>query len=173
MVNPKADPQIRALRAADAEAVAVMQSLPGFYRNTLRLPYAGVEEIRRWIEAPLDGKALVAVVDGQVVGMIDVRRFPNRRAHVGGVGMGVHDDWVGRGIGTRLMTEIIGFADRWLGLRRLELTVYTDNTAAIALYRRFGFEVEGTHRAYALRDGVLVDALAMARVIMAPRVVEG
>ena len=38
MVNPKADPQIRALRAADAEAVAVMQSLPGFYRNTLRLP---------------------------------------------------------------------------------------------------------------------------------------
>lgn len=170
MVNPQADPQIRALRPADAEAVAAMQSLPGFYRNTLRLPYAGAEEIRRWIEAPLDGKALVAVIDGQVVGMIDVRSFANRRAHVGAVGMGVHDDWVGRGIGTRLMAEIIRYADRWLGLRRLELTVYTDNTPAIALYRRFGFEPEGTHRAYALRDGILVDVLAMARIVAAPGV---
>ena len=38
---------------------------------------------------------------------------------------------------------------------RIELTVYTDNAAAIALYRKFGFEIEGTHRAYALRDGRL------------------
>jgi hypothetical protein len=55
-------------------------------------------------------------------------------------------------------------ADRWLGLRRLELTCYVDNTPALALYRRFGFEVEGTHRAYALRDGRYVDAYSMARL---------
>ena len=47
---------------------------------------------------------------------------------------------------------------------RLELTVYVDNARAIALYRKFGFEVEGTHRAYALRDGAYVDALCMARL---------
>ncbi len=37
-------------------------------------------------------------------------------------------------------------ADNWLNLQRLELTVYSDNAAAIALYRKFGFEQEGCHR---------------------------
>jgi len=44
------------------------------------------------------------------------------------------------------------------------LTVYTDNAAAIALYRKFGFELEGTHRAYGLRDGRYADVHAMARL---------
>jgi putative acetyltransferase len=55
-------------------------------------------------------------------------------------------------------------ADRWLNLVRLELEVYTDNEAAIRLYERFGFEREGTMRQYAFRDGLYVDAYAMARI---------
>ena len=58
----------------------------------------------------------------------------------------------------------LDLADNWLNLWRLELTVWADNTAAQQLYRRQGFVVEGTHRAYALRHGQLVDALAMARL---------
>jgi L-amino acid N-acyltransferase YncA len=34
------------------------------------------------------------------------------------------------------------------------------------LYRKFGFEVEGRLRDYALRDGVFVDTLSMARLRM-------
>jgi putative acetyltransferase len=49
----------------------------------------------------------------------------------------------------------------------LELTVYTDNAAGIRLYRKFGFEfgfeIEGTLKGYAMRDGRYVDAHAMAR----------
>ena len=43
-------------------------------------------------------------------------------------------------------------------------TRLADNDAAIALYRKFGFEIEGTHRAYALRDGAYVDVHAMSRL---------
>jgi putative acetyltransferase len=57
---------------------------------------------------------------------------------------------------------------RWIGILRLELTVYTDNAAALALYRRFGFAIEGRHRGYALRDGVLADVYAMARIHPSP-----
>jgi putative acetyltransferase len=42
--------------------------------------------------------------------------------------------------------------------------VYTDNAAAIALYKKFGFEIEGTHRRYAFRNGEYVDAYSMAHL---------
>jgi putative acetyltransferase len=42
--------------------------------------------------------------------------------------------------------------------------VYTDNGAGVALYKKFGFEVEGTHRRYAFRNGAYVDAYSMARL---------
>jgi L-phenylalanine/L-methionine N-acetyltransferase len=78
--------------------------------------------------------------------------------------MAVRDDYQGKGVGTALLRELIDAADNWLGLRRIELTVYTDNERAIRLYQRFGFEAEGTHRGYALKAGVYADALVMARL---------
>jgi putative acetyltransferase len=87
-----------------------------------------------------------------------------RRAHVGELGLAVHDGWQGRGIGTALVRAAVGLADRWLNLRRLELTVFADNERAVRLYKKFGFEVEGLLRRYALRDGVYVDAYVMARL---------
>jgi putative acetyltransferase len=80
------------------------------------------------------------------------------------VGMGVRDDFQGKGVGTALMAAIVDLADNWLNVFRLELTVYTDNERAIALYKKFGFQIEGTHRAYALRAGEYVDSHAMARI---------
>ena len=69
-----------------------------------------------------------------------------------------------RGVGTALLAAAIDLADRWLQLRRLELQVYADNAAGIALYTRQGFVEEGRHRDYAFRDGSFVDALSMARI---------
>lgn len=67
-------------------------------------------------------------------------------------------------MGSALMQAAVDLADRWLGLTRLELTVYTDNTPAVRLYEKFSFVNEGIHRQYAFRDGELVDAYAMARL---------
>lgn len=69
-----------------------------------------------------------------------------------------------------MLQAALDLADNWLGLRRIELHVHADNERAIALYRKFGFEAEGTHRAYAIRNGVYVDSLSMARLIEGPRI---
>jgi putative acetyltransferase len=87
-----------------------------------------------------------------------------RRNHAAHLGMGVHDDYAGRGIGTALLRALLDTADNWINLKRLELTVFVDNAPAVALYERHGFENEGTLRAYAFRNGAFVDAYAMARI---------
>jgi putative acetyltransferase len=78
--------------------------------------------------------------------------------------MAVRDDLQGRGVGTALLEAALDLADNWLGLTRLELSVYVDNAAGVDLYKKVGFEVEGTHRRFAFRDGEFVDAYSMARV---------
>jgi putative acetyltransferase len=62
------------------------------------------------------------------------------------------------------MAAMIDLADNWLGIHRIELSVYTDNAPAVHLYEKFGFAIEGTARQFALRGGEYVDAYYMARL---------
>lgn len=65
---------------------------------------------------------------------------------------------------TRLLSSLLEVADDWWVLRRVELTVNAGNARANDLYKRMGFEREGLLHDYALRGGVLVDAIGMARL---------
>lgn len=84
--------------------------------------------------------------------------------HTASFGMAVRDDWHGKGVGGALLEAALELADNWLDIKRVSLQVYTDNTAGIALYEKFGFEIEGTHRRDAFRDGEYVDTYSMARI---------
>jgi putative acetyltransferase len=159
--------QIRRAEPDDYSAVYEMFSGPKVYSGTLQLPYPSLEQWRRRLaETPESYYNLVAVVGDRVVGMVSVQTFPNRprRSHVGNIGISVHDEWQGKGVGTALMCAILDLADNWLNLRGLELEVYADNEAAISLYERMGFEVEGTLRQHAYRDGQYVDSKMMGRL---------
>jgi putative acetyltransferase len=156
---------LRAREPRDWEALAALMQLPRVRWGTLRLPFVSAEETRKFIERPPDGSVfIVAVMDDRLVGAASLIRYKGRRDHVGDIGMSVHDDFQGRGIGAALLGALIDTADKWLNLRRLELAVYVDNEPAIRLYKRFGFVIEGTRRAVAFRDGAFVDDHVMARV---------
>jgi L-phenylalanine/L-methionine N-acetyltransferase len=156
---------IRAWQPNDWEAIAALMELPKVRRGTLRLPYTRKDQWRKWMENPSeDLTAIVAVVEGRIVGSAGIQRLKGRRRHVGEAGMSVHDDFQRRGIGSALTAALVDAADNWLDLKRIELTVYVDNAPAIRLYQKFGFEAEGTCRGFAFRDGQYVDAFAMARL---------
>jgi putative acetyltransferase len=172
MSKSKPKIEVRPAELADAEALTRLFADRNAYSQTLQLPFQSLEVWRkRLTERSEDHYALVATVAGEVVGNLGLTRLTRpRRAHVGEIGMGVRDAWQGKGVGSALMQAALDLADNWLGLRRLELNVHTDNERAIALYRKFGFEIEGTHRAYSLRDGAYVDSLSMARLIEGARI---
>ena len=78
--------------------------------------------------------------------------------------MMVHEDYQGRGVGTALVEAALDLCENWYNFSRVSLEVFVDNAAGLALYRKFGFEIEGTLRAYAFRDGEYTDAYLMARI---------
>ena len=158
---------IRAARIADCDDLYAVNACPGVVWGTLQLPYVSMDVIRKRLEEPSsDTYTLVADVDGRVVGNLRLLRRKGRLAHVADLGMSVHDDHQDQGIGTALVEAAIDMADNWLNLKRVELDVYTDNARAIHLYKKFGFEIEGTRRALSFREGEYVDAYAMARLRM-------
>jgi ribosomal-protein-alanine N-acetyltransferase len=88
-----------------------------------------------WI---LDG-TFVVVVGADVMGSVHVER--NRHGY-GEIGMAIAREWRGRGAGSALMVAAVECA-REQGLHKLSLSVWPHNSAAIALYRKYGFVEEG------------------------------
>ncbi|HEY0436777.1 MAG TPA: GNAT family N-acetyltransferase [Phenylobacterium sp.] len=165
MTDRRSDFLIRAMEPGDIPDLTDAWNQPQAYAGTLQLPFTSVEARARRHAANPGATRLVAVVEGKAIGMIFLAREESpRRAHVGSIGMAVHDAYAGRGAGTALMAAVVELADNWLQIRRLELGVYADNARAIALYERFGFEREGLQRAYSWRNGEYVDSLIMARL---------
>jgi ribosomal protein S18 acetylase RimI-like enzyme len=108
---------------------------------------------------------LVADDDGRVVGWCDIRRetIPVY-AHVGHLGMGLLPDYRGRGIGERLIRASIDAA-RVAGFERIELSVYSRNVRAAALYRKTGFVLEGTRVRGKKLDGDYDDVQMMGLLL--------
>lgn len=59
----------------------------------------------------------------------------------------------GKGYGYEAMQLALQFAFDELNLQRVQLTVFSYNERAIALYEKLGFQREGVYREYLQRDG--------------------
>lgn len=157
---------LRRVEPADYEAMQKLFNGSKVVWGTLQLPFPSIEMWRKRLAEPPEGVfGLVACVDNEIVGQVSIHTNPSRprRRHTAGLGMAVRDDFQGQGVGTALMRAAVDVADNWLNILRLELEVYTDNEAAIRLYKKFDFEIEGTHRRHSFRAGQYVDVYAMAR----------
>ncbi|HSM58175.1 MAG TPA: GNAT family N-acetyltransferase [Candidatus Sulfomarinibacteraceae bacterium] len=157
---------IRPFHPDDIEDVYQILRHPLVGRTTLQMPsqeFARVEE--RIKPARPDLFRFVADYDGRVVGNLALHRAQNpRRAHAASLGMAVHPQFWGRGVGSALMAAAVDLADNWFNLRRVELDVNVDNPPGVHLYEKFGFEIEGTRRFHTYGAGRWTDSYFMARI---------
>jgi RimJ/RimL family protein N-acetyltransferase len=83
-------------------------------------------------------------MEGHVVGWCDVTPLPRHGfKHRAELGIGLLADFRGRGLGTQLIQSAIEHAKQ-IELIRIELDVRESNSAAINLYHKVGFSIEGT-----------------------------
>jgi ribosomal protein S18 acetylase RimI-like enzyme len=109
---------------------------------------------------------LVAVDGADVVGWCDIVSRPHQGfEHVGALGMGVAAKHRRHGLGEQLVREALRMS-RDKGLERIELEVFASNQAAIALYRKLGFQEEGTKRRARRLDGNYDDVLLLALFLL-------
>lgn len=106
---------------------------------------------------------LIAELDGQIIGVLECKGGKRKATrHVVNLAMSIHKDWRNQGIGSALMTRAIAWAKTTGIVKRIELFVYARNTAAVHLYKKFGFEEEGRLRGAIYQHGEYIDDLIMA-----------
>jgi GNAT superfamily N-acetyltransferase len=146
---------IRQSTAADVDALVELdlasarhhaQLDPATYHVPDRADVAAFLERRL---ADPERRVLVAVVDEQVVGMIDVTKADPPDAgsiirHVVTVDLGISvaEAWRGRGIGHEPMAAAESVA-REVGAARVILDMSAANTGALRFYRRLGYREHG------------------------------
>jgi putative acetyltransferase len=159
---------IRPVESGDACGINFLRAMPGVCENILALPSERAVSSDEYINGLRENDHAFAAVKkdgGEVIGMacLNVYSHPRTR-HMGDFTIMVHAAYQGRGVGTALLEAIINLADNWLILERIGLFVLTDNYAAIKLYEKFGFKIEGTERRSIIRNGKYADAHLMGRI---------
>lgn len=143
-------------QASREDAAAMLDYLKQIGGETDNLTFGSeglpltVEEEARAIELAECSRNEVMLVakDGErIVGDASLSRLPRRMQHRGDLGIAALQGYWNRGIGSRLLCEVIEFA-RANAFSVIDLQVRSDNAAAIHLYEKFGFRKIGTHPSF-------------------------
>ncbi len=100
--------------------------------------------------------------DGITKGFIDLQDFAPRHLRAG-VGIVLFPEWQRHGIATEALALLCEYAATHLAMQQLYAVVAVGNTAALALFRRAGFQESGRLTAWLRRGSGFEDALLLQR----------
>lgn len=163
---------IRKIRVSDAQDFLTLQKTldtessfmmlePGERKTTVQ---EQEERLKNLLEND-HSLTLVCEIDSKIVGYLSAFRGNFQRIrHSAYIVTGILKDYTGQGIGTKLFVELENWC-RSKQIHRLELTVMCHNAPGISLYKKMGFQVEGT-KMHSLRiDDQYIDEYYMAKLL--------
>ncbi|UII57613.1 GNAT family N-acetyltransferase [Cytobacillus spongiae] len=107
----------------------------------------------------------VAEIEEELVGyLIAIGGSAKRTKHSAYLVIGILPAYRGNRIGTQLFAHVTKWAQMH-DVTRLELTVVTENQAGVALYKKSGFEIEGTKRNSLVINGRTFDEYYMGKLL--------
>ncbi|QFG00996.1 GNAT family N-acetyltransferase [Psychrobacillus glaciei] len=106
-----------------------------------------LEEYKEFIESTRleqNSIILLAIFQDEIIGISSINSSQKKRMkHVGTLGIVVSEKFIGQGIGRKLMKQLIHWATLNRMTKKISLVTREDNTHAIELYEKLGFEKEG------------------------------
>jgi len=112
------------------------------------------------------GLIIIAQADEKTIGMAHlVRGKFEKNKHVGLLGISILKEFRRMGVGTAMMNYIMEWARRQKGLEKISLTVFSTNEAAINLYRKFEFQIEGVSKRQHRIEGKYIDETIMGKFL--------
>lgn len=127
-----------------------------------------VQAQEKAIRSMLDGghsSIMVAEQDGTLIGQITVVGSSLiRKKHTAYIVIGIKQEFTGQGLGSKLFSAMEEWC-REKGVHRLELTVMKHNIAALRLYEKNGFKIEGSKMHSLVIDGEYIDEYCMAKYL--------
>ena len=158
---------IRPMRKDDLSALHEIVNMPEVADVLGPIPpltYEKFEKLHgRFLEEPRH-IALVAQVEKEVVGLVTLGIGEEIHRYDSWLSIYVHKSFWRKGIGTQLMKAIIDVAED-LGLRRISLVVYAGNDAAVRIYKKIGFKVEGCQKYGIYTLGKYMDTILMGLLL--------
>ncbi len=160
---------IREVRLSDAEQIIMFKRLVAAESEFLISYPEEIEDLveqRRIITLYLTDRRrifLVAEYQGKIIGIITLYGSHRKKIlHKGELGISVRKPFWGMGVGSALMQECLKIA-RERGFKKIQLEVMQGNERAMALYKKFGFEVEGIKKNVIFQNGKYYDLVVMGK----------
>ena len=110
---------------------------------------------------------LLAFLNDKIAGIVNITADQRKRVrHIGDLFIVIGKRYWNNGLGSLLLEEAIEWAQASGILRRLQLTVQTRNQAAVHLYQKHGFIIEGRQeRGAYIEEGKFIDVYLMGKLI--------
>jgi RimJ/RimL family protein N-acetyltransferase len=163
---------VRVRRSVPADAPAIVEAIESicaegiYFQTDTFVPDRHWETVLHRPESAPHLLLAVAEYNKEIIGT--VRLFSSmsdsKDRHVAELGIFVLDPHRERGVGRRLLAYALDWAANQ-GLKKITLSVFSDNTRAIRLYKSVGFTLEGTRKMQYNVRGVYVDEILMAKFL--------
>lgn len=144
------------------------KSIQNNLRDGLPYPYT-LSDAEMFIAAMLRAEkdtqyTWTITADDKTIGSIGIFRKDNIHFRTAELGYYIAESWWGKGIGTRAVKEACGYTFQNTDILRIFAEPFAYNTASCRVLEKAGFQLEGTLRKNAVKNGEVLDMKMYALV---------
>jgi RimJ/RimL family protein N-acetyltransferase len=143
------------------------EDLPTLFKMTKPITLDSTKEYLKNILENDGSFVLLCINEDSIIGSIDVvRKKRLEECHVADIGMCIKKEYRNKGIGTKLLQEMIEICREEKKIKKIELDVFSNNVAGKKLYEKVGFEYEGRRKRSIIKDNKKIDLIMMGKEIL-------